>query len=184
MVNRMKRFAWLGALLLLFLSGCAKEANGPVQVSETVGDFKFTLTSLQSVYDAASLDPESPLELEVRVDYLGQEEFVHIWSGAFLGDTRLYFAGEATSILAGPNKDGKQIPYDTDLVEYKHSLEPDRPLVELHDGSLEYEHLGELPAGAYTAKAYISFSLEDNEGEIPKDSEEIEATLELPFEIR
>lgn len=184
MVNRMKRFAWLAALLLLFLPGCAKEANGPVQVSETVGDFKFTLTSPQSVYDAASLDPESPLELEVRVDYLGQEEFVHIRSGAFLGHTRLYFAGEATSILAGPNKDGKQIPHPTESIAREFSLEPDRPLVELHDGSLEYEHLGALPAGAYTAKAYISFSLEDNEGEISKDSEEIEATLELPFEIR
>lgn len=70
---------------LILLSGCKSTPDGPVRASAVQGDFQATLTSAQSVYDLSGLNPEAPLDFEVRVEYRGRQEKVHISYGAALG---------------------------------------------------------------------------------------------------
>lgn len=176
------------SLLCLLLPGCgAQEDRGPVSVSATQGDFKATFTSAQRVYNSDDLDPESPLELEVRLDYMGQEESVLILCGALLGDVDLYAAGETQSILNGPDKNGNFCEYPIESYARGITLRPNRPVVEPHTCSLEYNHLGGLPVGTYTAKTQVSFFMGDDgvySFENSENYEDIVIDLELSFEIR
>ena len=178
-MKRIPQFAAL-FLLFLFLSACgAQESGGPVSASATQGDFKITFTSAQSVYDADSLDPEAPLDLEVRVDYLGREEEVDISHGAFIGNVYLYNAEDTVPT------------FPTEGYATYSTLRSGQPTIETHTGAMEYEHMGGLPAGKYTAEAYVSFHVLPcdwsdwlSSGASFSDCEKIEASFELSFEIR
>lgn len=166
--------------LLLFLFGCGVSGGSdPVQASAEQGDFRATLTSARSVYDSDSLDPEAPLDFEVRVDYLGQEGEVPIFYGADLGYIALY------------NEEGIDILEDYGLcfplyAQYG-TLGPDKPFVQSFTGDQAYALLGELSAGSYVAKTRVSFSVVEGgllEADLRNPKEKVELDLELSFEIR
>lgn len=172
----LKRFSVLVSLslLCLLLSGCGtQEDRGPVSVSATQGDFKVTFTSAHSVYDIDSLDPEAPLDLEVRVDYLGKQDEVDISLGIQMGNVWLY-AADGTCLLE----------FAVPSIGTYAKIQSGQPFVEQHTGKMEYDHLGGLPAGTYTAKAYISFSLGGIEDDISLHTDGVDVAFELPFEIR
>lgn len=180
--DSVKRFflALLCSLLcLLFLSGCKSSLDGLVRASAAQGDFQVELTSVQSVYDRSNLNPEAPLDFEVRVEYRGQQEEIHIAYGATLGYVWLC-NDEGADILEA---------YSVTHPDYlKHgTLRPEEPFVKSFTGESAYKLLGGLPAGKYVAKTHVSFDVVEEElsGAGPADPKEsIELNLELPFEIR
>lgn len=179
----MKRFfqltLWSALCMTVLLSGCRSGPDGPVRVRVTREDIQVTFTSAQYIYDSSDMDPEAPLDFEVRIDYLGQEKEVQIYYGTELGYVWLY------------NNEGADILEDENItfpsVGIIGTLRPGEPFVELFTGETAYALLEGIPVGSYTAKTHVSFDVVQ-EGTSEADPEEvkesIEMELELPIQIR
>lgn len=59
--------------MAVLLSGCRSGPDGPVRVRVTQGDIQVTFTSARYIYDSSGMDPEAPLDFEVRIDPSGAD---------------------------------------------------------------------------------------------------------------
>ena len=74
-------------LLLIVLCGCSQSeetyiSSDSASVSVTTNDFKITCTTAKQIYGSRlEISKENPLPLEVRIEYIGDEQSIPVWGG-------------------------------------------------------------------------------------------------------
>ena len=156
-------------LCLMFLfGGCAAQTEAePLETRVSVrGDFKITLSSMQSVYQSG----ENP-ELELLVEYIGEGDEVTIYRGDPIGIIEIK---TPDGDMATKTPDGEPAGYIIHDILMTDVIRKSEPVSIKWNADL----FAELEKGDYIAEAYVSFGTDE------KLNDSIECTLELPFSIQ
>lgn len=139
-------------LLLIVLCGCSQSeetyiSSDSASVSVTTNDFKITCTTAKQIYGSRlEISKENPLPLEVRIEYIGDEQSIKVRSRTSF--SHVYW--ETPMEGSGPNVVQEDAGRET--VFYR-----DAAYVEKLNAKFWYDHYGRLDSGEYTAYVTVEF---------------------------
>lgn len=169
----MKRRVTLFCLLLalLLLTACVRtsgKGSGEISASAQVGDFRFRLISMHTVYDLDEINPAHPLKIKLYVWLKGEDFSKKVW---VTGDSWYSFTLDGIddlypAVIVEEDSGGNQAETVPDPAEAKAvcMTKADQPL-HIWQGESVVKRLDELgrklEPGNYTVTAHIRFYLDE-----------------------
>ena len=152
--------------LLCACAGGADSKNTATLTGES-GEFRYTLQSAETEYEASSLREDAPFDVTLTIEYTGDQDKIDLWCVDDLGS------------ISMENKDGQAL-----LSDEFHSRDTTRitlkkgtPYEIRWTGADEYREYGGIPAGDYTIVAYLNFSTDATYDSIQENTLDLSITV-------
>ena len=144
----------------------AEPADGPItRTTLCHNDFQITFSMPKTAYRAEDITAEHPLEFSFEIEYLGEEPQMEV------------FHASSISYVAVLTENGEPlVPFDMTQELCSTVLQKGEPL--MIPAAQDFDFIGGIPKGSYTAMGVVEFSLDESLKEKVKCSQLIPFTIQ------